>query len=59
MRLQSLLTGFDPTNPGHRRIACRSLGVFVAIVQLLQGTPPAQVAAWIADANQIRAVLGC
>ncbi len=59
VRLQSLLTGFDPTNPGHRRIACRSLGVFVAIVQLLQGTSPAQVAAWIADANQIRAVLGC
>jgi HYR domain/WD40-like Beta Propeller Repeat len=60
-RLQSLLAAFDPSNPAQRRAVCTGLSVFAGVVRLLsgRGIPAAQAAAWIADANRIRAVIGC
>ncbi len=60
-RLQSLVAGFDPTNPVQRQAVCTALRAFVAAVQLLSGhgISPAQAAEWIADANRIRGVLAC
>jgi hypothetical protein len=60
-RLRSLVAGFDPGNPAQRKAVCTALGAFTTAVRLLSGhgIPPAQATAWIADANRIRAVLGC
>jgi hypothetical protein len=60
-RLQSLLATFDPNDPKQRRAVCAALNAFATAVQLLSGhaIPPAQAGRWIADANRIRAVLGC
>jgi hypothetical protein len=54
--LQSLLAGFDPARPLHRAAACLSLRTFTVVVRFLA---PARAAAWIEDANRIRAVLAC
>ncbi len=51
------LAGFDPANAQQRRAACLSLRVFTTVVRFV--APPAQAAEWTADANRIRAVLGC
>ena len=60
-RLQPLLAGFDPSNAAQRQAVCTGLSLFTAALRLLSGhgVPPAQAAAWTADANRIRAVLGC
>jgi hypothetical protein len=55
--LQSLVAGFDPSNPLQRKVACLRLKVFTSIVRYL--APPAVAAEWTADANRIRAVLAC
>ncbi len=55
-KLQSLVAGFDPTNPEQRRGVCLALKAFTAVVPFLA---PAHAAEWTADANDIRAVLGC
>jgi hypothetical protein len=59
--LQSLLAGFDPTDPTQVRAVCTALRTFIAAVRVLSGhgITPAQAAEWIADANRIRAVLAC
>jgi hypothetical protein len=55
--LQSLVAGFDPSNPLQRKIACLRLKVFTSVIGYV--APPAVAAEWTADANRIRAVLGC
>jgi hypothetical protein len=55
-KLQSLVAGFDPANPQQRRGVCLALKVFTTAVPVLA---PAQAAEWTADANRIRAALGC
>jgi hypothetical protein len=55
--LQSLVAGFDPNNALQRKAACLKLKVFASVVRYL--APPAQAVEWAADANRIRAVLGC
>ena len=60
-KLQSLVASFDPANAKQKQAACVALNVFKGAVAAFsgRGIPPAQAAAWIADANRIRAVLGC
>jgi hypothetical protein len=60
-RLQTLVGGFNPANPQQRQAVCVAFQVFRGAVQRLsgRGIPPAQANEWIADANRIRAVLGC
>jgi hypothetical protein len=60
-QLQSLLASFDPNNATQRQTVCLALQVFKAAVQQQAGKAitQAQAAEWIADANRIRAVLGC
>jgi hypothetical protein len=60
-RLQPIVDGFDPTNPAHRRAACTALRLFTTALRLLsgRGLPPVLAARWTADANTIRAVIGC
>jgi hypothetical protein len=60
-KLNQLLASFDPSNATQRQAACLALQVFKAAVQLLSGKtlPTASAGEWIADANRIRAVLGC
>ena len=55
------MAAFDPNDPAQRRKACSGLATFKTVVGLLSGhgIPPAQATAWIADANRIRAVIGC
>ena len=55
--LQSLVADFDPSDPLQRKVACLRLKVFTGVVRYL--APPAVAAEWTADANRIRAVLGC
>jgi hypothetical protein len=55
--LHSLVAGFDPNDPLQRKSACLKLKVFATVVRFV--APPAVAAEWIADANRIRAVLGC
>ena len=59
--LQPVLDGFDPSKPAQRKAACTALRTFTGVLRLLSGhgVPPAQAATWIADANRIRAILGC
>jgi hypothetical protein len=60
-KLNQLLASFDPSNATERQAVCLALQVFKAAVQLQAGKTitQAQAAEWIADANRIRAVLGC
>ena len=60
-QLRSALAQFDPSKPAQRKATCNVLAVFTAAVRLLSGhgVPPAQATQWIADANRIRAVIGC
>jgi CSLREA domain-containing protein len=60
-KLNTLLASFDPGNPTQRQAACLALQVFKTAVQLQAGKtiPAGKAAEWIADANRIRAVLGC
>jgi Tol biopolymer transport system component len=60
-KLNQLLASFDPSNATQRQAVCLALQVFKAAVQLQAGKTitQAQAAEWIADANRIRAVLGC
>jgi hypothetical protein len=60
-KLQALVASFDPNKPAQRQAVCSALKLFTAAVHLLSGhgIPGAQAAEWIADANRIRAVLGC
>jgi hypothetical protein len=60
-KLNQLLASFDPTNATQRQAVCLALQVFKAAVQLQAGKTitQAQAAGWIADANRIRAALGC
>jgi VCBS repeat protein/HYR domain-containing protein len=60
-RLQALVATFDPTKAAQRQAVCAALKVFTTAAQLLSGhgIPTAQAVEWIADANRIRAVLGC
>jgi hypothetical protein len=55
--LQSLVAGFDPNNSLQRKAVCLKLKVFASVVRYV--APPAQAVEWAADANRIRAVLGC
>jgi hypothetical protein len=59
--VSNLLANFDPNNPRQHQIACAGLRAFAVVVQAQSGRriPAAQAAQWIADANRIRAVLGC
>jgi Tol biopolymer transport system component len=59
--LEPIVAAFDPNDPAQRRKACSGLAAFKTVVGLLSGhgIPPAQATAWIADANRIRAVIGC
>jgi TolB protein len=59
--LQALIARFDPRNAFQRQAVCSGLRIFVQTVQAQAGRriPPATAARWIADANRIRAVLGC
>ncbi|MDA0169098.1 HYR domain-containing protein [Solirubrobacter taibaiensis] len=54
--LRALLSGFDPQRPLQRAVACVSLRTFTTLARLLA---PTRAAAWITDANRIRAVLAC
>ena len=54
--LRALLSGLDLQRPLHRTAACVSLRTFATLARLLA---PTRAAAWIADANRIRAVLAC
>ena len=58
-RLEPLLDAVD--NPAKRKVLCAGLDAFNTVVRLLSGhgIPSAQAAAWIADANRIKAVIGC
>jgi hypothetical protein len=60
-KLNQLLASFDPTNPVQKTAVCLALQVLKEAVQLQAGRTitQAQSAEWIADANRIRAVLGC
>ncbi len=60
-QLRSALAPFDPSKPAQRKATCNVLAVFTAAVRLLSdhGVPPAQATQWIADANRLRAVIGC
>ena len=60
-KLQALAANFDPANAKQKQAVCVALNVFKGVVQAFsgRGIPPAQAAAWIADANRIRAVLAC
>jgi hypothetical protein len=60
-KLNQLLASFDPGNPTQRQAVCLALQLFKAAAQLQAGKTitQAQAADWIADANRIRAVLGC
>ena len=60
-KLQALAAGFDPANAKQKQAVCVALNVFKGVVQAFsgRGIPPAQAASWIADADRIRAVLGC
>jgi TolB protein len=60
-KLNQLLASFDPGNATQRQAVCLALQVFKAAVQLQAGKTitSGQAAEWIADANRIRAVLGC
>jgi hypothetical protein len=55
--LRSLVTGFDPSKPLQRVVACLTLRTFTTLVRFT--APPAQAAAWTIDANRIRTVLAC
>ena len=55
--LQSLVRGFDPSEPLQRAAACLRLGASQTLVPFLARAT--QAAAWTADANRIRAVLAC
>ena len=61
VRIEPLLAAFDPSDPVQRRLACAGLNAFSVVVRLFagRGIPAAPAAAWLADANRIRAVLGC
>ncbi len=54
--LKPLAAGLDAAKPLQRKAACLTLKTFTTIVRLLA---PTQAAGWTADANRIRAVLGC
>jgi hypothetical protein len=60
-KLQSLVSGFDPTNAKQKQAVCVALATFKTAVQALsgRGIPTVVASEWIADANRIRAVLGC
>jgi hypothetical protein len=60
-KLNQLLAHFDPLTPTQRQALCLALQVFKEAVQLQAGKTitQAQAAEWVADANRIRAVLGC
>ena len=60
-KLNQLLASFDPTNAAQRQAVCFALQVFKEAVQLQAGKTitQSQASQWIADANRIRAVLGC
>ena len=59
--LPRLVATFNPSIPAQRNAACTALRVFTTTLRLLSGNgvPPAQAATWTADANRIRAVIGC
>lgn len=60
--LSNLLANFDPSNPRQRQVVCAGLRAFTVVVGAQsgrRGVPAAEAAQWIADANRIRAVLGC
>jgi Tol biopolymer transport system component len=60
-QMRAALARFDPGKPVQRKAMCDALGTFAAAVRLLSGhgITPAQATQWIADANRIRAVIGC
>jgi hypothetical protein len=60
-KLDQLLASFDPTSATQRQAVCLALEVFKRVVQLQAGRTitQAKAAEWVADANRIRAVLGC
>lgn len=60
-KLNQLLAAFDPSNATQKQAVCLALQAFKAAVQLQAGKTitQTQAAEWIADANRIRAVLGC
>jgi Tol biopolymer transport system component len=61
-RLLNAAANFNPNNPFQRQVACNTLAAFISGAQRLAAfglISAAQAASWIADARQIRAVLGC
>ena len=60
-QMRAALARFDPGNPAQRKAMCDALATFATAVRLLSGhgIPAAQATQWIADANRIRAVIGC
>jgi WD40 repeat protein len=59
--LLNAAANFNPSDARQRQATCGVLRGFIAAVQSFAGRtlPAAQAADWIADANRIRAVLGC
>jgi len=60
--LLNAAANFNPNNAAQRRAVCNALAAFIPFVQRLAAThaiSAAQASEWIADANRIRAVLGC
>ncbi len=60
-KLRNVLAALNAGNADHRANACNQLGAFVNAVTAQAGTQPtvSQAEQLIANANQIRAVLGC
>jgi hypothetical protein len=55
------LANFDPASPRQRKLACASMSLFISLVRVHSGRtiPQSRANELIADANRIRAVLGC
>ena len=60
-QMRAALARFDPGKPAQRKAMCDALATFATAVRLLSGhgITAAQATQWIADANRIRAVIGC
>ncbi len=60
-QLRATVGQFEPGKPAQRKAACTTLTAFTIALRLLSGhgIPAAQATQWIADADRIRAVIGC
>jgi hypothetical protein len=57
----TFLTDFDPSDPDDRNFVCTRLSSFIQIVRVLSPAivPTATRNAWVAQAEQIGALIGC